>query len=165
MKLSPALSIIVTISLLCLSSICGEATEYKNTQANISFEIDESWSVSSRTPLTLVSPDGGTVVILEVVKASSLDDALDDAEVFLGKNLSNITMTPGKDMLINGIPSVEVEGKCTMNGIPANYRLLVLAGTKDWYTYLYYFGAPGHETANKDTLLKFAGSIKRIRQK
>lgn len=165
MKLSRALSIIVAVSMLFLSSICVESAEYKDTRANISFEIDDSWSVSSRTPLTLVSPDGGTVMILEVVKASSLDDALDDAEVFLGKNLSNITMTPRKDMLINGIPSAEVEGKCTMNGIPANYRLLVLAASKDCYTYLYYFGAPGHEKANKDTISKFAGSIKRIRQK
>jgi|GEM_PF-2491110 len=165
MRLSSALPIIFAVTMMFLSYSCAESAEYKDARANISFEIDDSWSVSNRAPLTLVSPDGGTVLIFEVVKAFSLDDALDDAEVFLGKNLSNITMTPRKDMLINGIPSAEVEGKCKMNGIPANYRLLVLAGSKDWYTYLYYFGAPGYETVNKDTISKFAGSIKKIRQK
>ncbi len=164
MKRLYTLSIII-VALLCLSSVRIESAEYKNPKANISFEIDESWSVSSRAPLTLVSPGGDTVLIFEVVKASTLDNALDDAEVFLGKNLSNITMTQKKDILINGIPSSEVEGNCTMNGIPAIYRLLVLAGTQDWYTYLYYFGAPGHEKTNNDTLLKFVSSIKRIRQR
>lgn len=165
MKHREIAALIFTIAMLLLSSACCESKEYRDTRANIRFELKDNWTVTSNTPLTLVSPGGETVLVFEVVKASTLDNALDDAEVFLGKNLSNITMTPRKDIIINGIPASEVEGNCNMNGIPAVYKLLVLAGTSDWYTYLYYFGAAGHETVNKEVIRNFLVSIKRIRQR
>jgi len=165
MKHRKIATLIYAIAMLLLSSACCESKEYRDTKANIRFELKDNWTVTSNTPLTLVSPGGETVLVFEVVKASTLENALVDAEVFLGKNLSNITMTPRKDIMINGIPASEVEGSCSMNGIPAAYKLLVLAGASDWYTYLYYFGAAGHETINKEAIQNFLGSIKKIRQR
>jgi hypothetical protein len=139
------------------------AASYKNAKANIQFEMDDSWQVTSREPLTLVAPGGETVLVFEVTKASNMEEAVAGAETYLAVNLADISLGVPKYTKINGIPAAEIDGPCRLKNELAACRTLVLEGAKGTYTLLYYFGAKGHEQLNSDALARFVGSIRKLR--
>jgi len=141
----------------------GEAAQYHNSDANIKFDMADSWKVRSASPLILSSPKGDVVLVFEVIKAENLVAALDGSEAIMLQHMSNIQSQPAEKIDVNGIPGARITGQAKIDQVPVEFLLSVIEGRKKVFTYLFYFGTPDSHIDNAEDLKNFRDSVSKMR--
>ncbi|MDQ7823546.1 MAG: hypothetical protein RDV48_12175 [Candidatus Eremiobacteraeota bacterium] len=140
-----------------------QAAHYNNRDGNIQFDVADTWPVMNANPLVLSSPRGDIILCFEVIKAEDTQSALIGSEASLLRYMQSIKKGETRNVNINGLEGVAVDGTAKVNEIPVVFTLSIVPAQKKLYTLFFYYGAPGAAKNNIDDINAFLKSIKRIR--
>ena len=111
------------------------------------------------------SPDKETYIAAEIVKATEVKEAGDEAAKFFKKSKIKLDATSKKEseIKINGLPAYDITWNATDEDGPTHVSLTIVAVSETKMLLLTYWGSAAGETSNKTDLMAISSSIKPIK--
>jgi hypothetical protein len=158
----------IVSALLCSVPVIVSAKDFKlgDDVAVTWITMPDTWEpVAIDEGVEGTSPDKETYVAAEIVKATAMKEAGDEAGKFFVK--SKIKVDPAskkeKDTTISGLPAFDISWNATDEDGPTHVSLTIVKITDEKMLLLTYWGSEAGEKSNAKELGAIAESIKPIK--
>ena len=148
---------------LASAAIAGTAQAEVKTHkaAQVSLDVPAGWKgQGDENNMVLLDPKEEVMFVLRIVEGSELQKALNDADVFIAKQIEKPTWKDKKDVKLNGMNSITREGTGTYKGKPVDVGVLVIATPSKKFLLVLALIDHSAAAAHKTEVRAFVNSIK-----